>query len=320
MNSSVAISRLFDGSLNYHNAGKIQASSQPGDLRLERMLGHLTTLQSDNPESVLVIGCGAGVTAGAVSIDPRVKRLTVVEIEPLVYEAADTYFSQFNEDVVSNPKTEVVVDDGRHYLTTSDEKFDAITCDPFDPWTKGAAPLATREFFESARDHINPGGTVTLWVPLYQAHAESVKSEVATFISVFPNGVVWNNVDDGAGDIVLSARADDAPIDLDAVETRVGSPEYAQVKESLASVGFSSALDLFASYGAQGSDMRGWLADAEINRDRNLRLQYLAALGWDVDNSQAIYAAMTRSSTWPQSLFTGSPERVDALREAVLGK
>jgi spermidine synthase len=70
--------------LNYHNAGKVQASSEPQDMRLQRMLGHLTTLVPTNPNSVLVIGCGAGVTAGAVSIDPSVKSVVIAEIEPLV--------------------------------------------------------------------------------------------------------------------------------------------------------------------------------------------------------------------------------------------
>ena len=70
LTASVAVSRLQNGVLNYHNAGKIQASSEPQDMRLQRMLGHLTTLVSE-PKTVVVIGCGAGVTAGAVSIDPR---------------------------------------------------------------------------------------------------------------------------------------------------------------------------------------------------------------------------------------------------------
>ena len=70
-NASVAVSRLSNGVLNYHNAGKVQASSEPQDMRLQRMLGHMTTLIPKNPESVLVIGCGAGVTAGAVSVDPQ---------------------------------------------------------------------------------------------------------------------------------------------------------------------------------------------------------------------------------------------------------
>ena len=92
LHASIAVSRVSEGVLNYHNAGKIQASSEPSDMRLQRMLGHLTTLVPQHARSVLVIGCGAGVTAGAVSVNPNVERVTIVEIEPLVPKAAGQYF------------------------------------------------------------------------------------------------------------------------------------------------------------------------------------------------------------------------------------
>ena len=94
MTASVAVSRMPNGVLNYHNAGKIQASSQPEDMRLQRMLGHLTTLVPAHAKRVVVIGCGAGVTAGAVSIDPTVEYETIAEIEPLVPRVVSTYFAR----------------------------------------------------------------------------------------------------------------------------------------------------------------------------------------------------------------------------------
>src|SRR5438128_1425135 len=132
LTASVAVSDLPDGIRNYHNAGKVQASSDPADMKLQRMLGHLTTLVPQNPRSVLVIGCGAGVTAGAVSIEPKLEHETIVEIEPLVPRVVSTYFAEHNFDVVKNPKVEIRVDDGRHYLLTSREKFDGITSDTLD--------------------------------------------------------------------------------------------------------------------------------------------------------------------------------------------
>src|SRR3954467_15704287 len=98
-NASVAVTRLPGGILNYHNAGKVQASSEPQDMRLQRMLGHMTTLIPTNPKRVLVIGCGAGVTAGAASIDPMVESLTIAEIEPLVPRVVSTYFAEHNFNV-----------------------------------------------------------------------------------------------------------------------------------------------------------------------------------------------------------------------------
>ena len=49
MHASIAVSRTASGVLNYHNAGKVQASSEPADMRLQRMLGHLTTLIRPGP-------------------------------------------------------------------------------------------------------------------------------------------------------------------------------------------------------------------------------------------------------------------------------
>ena len=90
---------------------------------------------------------------------------------------------------------------------TSKEKFDAITSDPLDPWVKGAAMLYTREFFESAKAHLNPGGVVTLFVQLYESNTAAVKSEIGTFFEAFPNGVIWGNTNNGAGLRPRAARA-----------------------------------------------------------------------------------------------------------------
>jgi spermidine synthase len=316
--ASVAVSRTPSGVLNYHNAGKVQASSEPQDMRLQRMLGHITTLVPKNPSKVLVIGCGAGVTAGAVSIDPMVKDQTIAEIEPLVPRSVSTYFAEHNFDVVRNPKVKVHLDDARHYLLTTDEKFDAITSDPLDPWVKGAATLYTREFFQVVKEHLNPGGVVTLFVQLYESNEAAVKSEVATFLEAFPNGAVFANTINGQGyDLVLFGQLEGGKIDVDAVQARFDDPANAPIVDSLREVGIFSAVDLFGTYGGQAADMKAWLSDAIINTDRNLKLQYLAGLGLNLYQSDAIYKSMIREARYPENLFEGSPETLAALRQKI---
>ena len=318
MMASVAVSRLPDGVLNYHNAGKVQASSEPQDMRLQRMLGHLTTLLPAHPRSVMVIGFGAGATAGAASVDPAVERELVVEIEPLVPKVVSTYFSQHNFDVARNPKVRVAIDDGRHYLQTTREKFDGVTSDPLDPWVKGAAMLYTREFFEEVKKHLNPGGVVTLFVQLYESNPEAVKSEFGTFFEAFPNGVVFGNTTNGEGyDTVLVGSLQPMHIDVDDIQARLRRPEYAILAQSLRQIGFSSALDLFSTFSGRASDLRPWLADAAINRDRNLRLQYLAGLGLNVYQAGPIYADLLKYRGDPGDLFVGSDETLRALRSMI---
>jgi spermidine synthase len=316
--ASVAVSRTPDGVLNYHNAGKVQASSEPQDMRLQRMLGHITTLVPENPGRVLVIGCGAGVTAGAVSIDHMVRRQTIAEIEPLVPEVVSTYFSQHNFDVVRNPKVEIHLDDARHYLLTTKEKFDAITSDPLDPWVKGAATLYTREFFQVVKDHLNPGGVVTLFVQLYESSDEAVKSEIATFLEAFPNGAVFANTINGQGyDLVLFGQVEDRRINLDRIQARLDAPEAAPIVKSLGEIGINSAVELFGTYAGSRRDMTAWLQNATINTDRNLKLQYLAGLGLNLYQSAAIYRNMIAETQFPEHLFEGSPEKLAAVRDQV---
>ncbi len=319
INSSVAVSSFPNGVLTFHVAGKIQASNVPRDMRLQRMLGHLTTLTVANPRSVLVIGCGAGITAGAVSIDPRVERETIVEIEPLVPQAAAAYFSEPNFDVLRNPKVQVRIDDGRHYLLTSKEHFDGITIDPLDPWVKGAANLYTKEFLEVMKQRLNPGGTVTMYIQLFETNLEAVKSSVATFFEVFPNGTIWGNPYQGQGhDMVLLGKVEPLRIDLDQMEQRFGyRDELSRIPQSLAEVGMNSPVDLFATYAGRKSDLTEWLRGAPINRDRNLRMQYLAGLGLNLDDSAAIYAGILAYRRFPEDLFFSTEGRVDSLREAI---
>jgi spermidine synthase len=279
------------------------------------MVGHLTTLIPRSAEKALVIGCGAGVTAGAVSIDPAVKSLTIAEIEPLVPSVVSKYFSEHNFSVVTNPKTRIHIDDARHYLMTTNETFDAITSDPLDPWVKGAAMLYSREFFETVKKRLNPGGVVTLFVQLYESNTEAVKSEVATFLEAFPNGMVFGNTNNGQGyDMVLLGQVEPTTINLDEIQAKLQRPEYAQVAQSLAEIGMYNVSDLFANFAGNKTQLAPWLSDATINRDRNLKLQYLAGLGVHLYQSDVIYAGMLRYADWPEGLFVGSEATMNQLR------
>jgi spermidine synthase len=249
-----------------------------------------------------------------------VEHETIAEIEPLVPRVVSTYFAQHNFDVVRNPKVHVRIDDARHFVETTHEKFDAITSDPLDPWVKGAAMLYTREFFEMAKQHLNPGGAVTLFVQLYESNTAAVKSEIATFLEAFPNGIVWANTNEGKGyDLVLLGQVNPTKIDVDKVQSKLQRPEYAAVAQSLREIGMSSAVDLFSTYAGRKPDLQAWLKDAQINHDSNLRLQYLAGLGLNLYQADAIYADMLRYvSKMPEDLFIASDATKQRLFSAIM--
>jgi spermidine synthase len=318
MNSSIAVSQEPSGVRNFHVAGKVEASSLPQDMRLQRMLGHVSALLTKTPRSVLVVGFGAGVTAGSFVTQPDVKRIVICEIEPLIPRIVSTYFRKQNYDVTQDPRVQIVYDDARHYILTTKEKFDVITSDPIHPWVKGAATLYTKEYFELVKKHLNPGGVVTQWVPLYESSPDVVKSELATFFDAFADGTIWGNDINGSGyDVVLAGHAAPQPIDVDSIDARLSRPEYTRAARSLADVGFSSGLALLSTYAGQARDLAPWLAGAQRNRDSNLRLQYLAGFGLNTYESSTIYSQILRYRRFPDELFVGRGSGREQLRAVI---
>jgi spermidine synthase len=316
INSSAAWSRWEGGTTYFHVSGKVEASTEPQDMSLQRMLGHLPALLHAGPRSVLIVGFGAGVTAGTFVVHPEVKHITICEIEPVIPPNSDRYFGNENHHVLHDPRTSIVFDDARHFVLTSPGRYDIITSDPIHPWVKGMASLYTTEYFDLCKRHLNPGGIVTQWVPLYESSVEAVRSEIATFFEAFPNGTIWGNVNtDGEGyDLVLMGQAEPLRIDVNRVQARLDRPENGAIRQSLREAGYSSALDLLSTYAAQASDLRAWMQNAQINRDRNLRLQYLAGFGLNTNAAGVIFDQLMNPAVFPDNLVVGSPESRAALK------
>ncbi|HUA64038.1 MAG TPA: fused MFS/spermidine synthase [Verrucomicrobiae bacterium] len=318
MNSSIAITRWNDGAVQFHVSGKVEASTEPFDMRLQRMLGHMPALVNGDPKSVLIVGFGAGVTAGTFVVHPTIQKIVICEMERIIPPTATRYFGRENYNVMNDPRTTIYYDDARHFVLTSRDKFDIITSDPIHPWVKGSATLYSKEYFEMVKDHLNPGGVVTQWVPLYESSADVVKSEIATFFSVFPGGSVWANELNGGGyDVFLLGQAEPTKIDIDAMQARLDRPDYARVTDSLRQVGLGSAIQLLATYAGQDKDLQPWLQGAEINRDGNLRLQYMAGMAVNSNSEEAIYSDMLRYRQFPFNLITGSERSMTVLASQI---
>ena len=303
--ASVAVTEGVGGAKQFHIAGKVEASDMDIDMRLERMLGHLPALLHPRPRSVLIVGVGAGVTAGALSIHPEVERIVICEIEPVVPGSARAYFAAENHHVFDDPRVELIFDDARHFLQTTRETFDIITTDPIHPWVRGAATLYSLEYLQIARARLNPGGIVTQWVPLYETDLRSVKSELATFAQVFADTTLWNpDLLEEGYDLVALGRVAEQPISETAIDARLAAAP--RVRASLDDVLLKSGGDLIGTYAGRGRDLQPWLAGAEINRERHLRLQYLAGLAANADQRFTIFQSLVRYRRYPANLFEAS--------------
>ena len=84
--------------------------------------------------------------------------------------------------------------------------------------------------------------------------------------------------------------------------------------QSLNPLALGSPLQLLGTYAGRYSDLRTWLARAEINRDRNLRLQFLAGLGVNSNLAGPIYDQMMNPAKFPDDMVLGSPESIAAMK------
>jgi len=274
------------------------------------------------------------VTAGTFLTYPSVKRIVICDIEPLVPTTVTPMFSKQNYGIADgvanqNPRVihtpfgdktvEVVYDDGRHFIRTTKEKFDIITSDPIDPWVKGCAALNTIEYYEMCKQHLNPGGVMSLWIPLYENNQDSIKSVIATFFRVYTNGILWSNDINGAGyDAVLFGRVEPTHINVDELQARLDRADYAQVKDSLAEVHFNSATDLLGTYSGSAASLKSWVQGAQINTDQNLRLQYLAGFWLNSYMGTEILDGIHKGFVFPKDVFLGSEEQIQSLKDALI--
>jgi len=169
------------------NSGKADASSR-GDMSTQTLSAHFPLLFHENPKKVMVLGLASGVTAGEILHYP-IERLDVIEISKQVVEASE-FFRPWNNNVLSDRRTNLIIQDGRAHLALTRTKYDVIISEPSNPWMAGLATLFTREFFALARDRLNDEGVFLQFFHAYQMDWDTFALVGRTFSSVFGNALM----------------------------------------------------------------------------------------------------------------------------------
>lgn len=186
--ASVSVKRV-GSSFSLAVDGKVDATSG-GDMLTQRLLAHVPFLVSENPRRALVIGLGSGVTAGS-ALTHGPEGVTAVEISPEVATAARRFFASANGGALDNPKLRLVLGDARQHVISTPDRYDVVISEPSNPWMAGVSALFTREFFARVRARLEPGGVFCQWGHLYNMSPRDLRTLLATFRDVFPDGRVF---------------------------------------------------------------------------------------------------------------------------------
>jgi len=264
--SSTVSVHQFENDIFLRVNGKTDASTGV-DMHTQLMLGHIPALLHSNTRTALVIGLGSGITAGALT-QYDLKRIDVVEIEPAVIQAA-SFFGKENRDVLQNPKVKVVTADARNFLLASPKRYDLILSEPSNPWIGGVASLFTVEFFNLAREHLNPGGIMVQWFHGYGMMPEDFQMVVASFRWIFPNANLWTT---NTSDYLLVGSMGPVVVDLERIRKLYnGNP---MLREDMRQVNMASPEAILSDFFLDEDDLGRLVAGADLNTDDKLPLEF----------------------------------------------
>lgn len=262
--------RRTAGSLALAIDGKVDASNAT-DMLTQSLLAHLPLLLHPDPQDVGIIGLGSGVTLGAALRHP-IRRADMLEISPQVVEAS-AWFEAENDAALADPRTRLILTDGRSHLLLSSQRYDVIISEPSNPWMAGVATLFTQEFFQAARDRLQPGGILCQWAHTYGIRDEDLRSITRTFLSVFPEGAMWLV---GDGDVLLIGSVDPLEPRLREIGTAWERPG---VGAALAAVGVRDAFSVLSLFVGSGSALQHYSARAPVQTDDHNSLEFSAPRG-----------------------------------------
>lgn len=219
-------------------------------------------------ESMMIVGLGGGVVAELVP--PSIQSIDILELEPAVVEANRTISGGRNHDPLSDPRVNVVINDGRNALALTDKKYDAIVSQPSHPWTAGASHLYSREFDQLVRDHLQPEGIFLQWMNCGFVDVELLKSMGATLLDVFPHVRLYEPTEE-----VLMFVASDKPMTPELHGTRIDGRTLADLnsedRDIFQRLGVVTPTHLFSKLRLDEDELRELCRGAELVTDeRNL--------------------------------------------------
>lgn len=250
---------------NYYVLGGSAAATN------ERRQGLVPLLLHPNPRRAAFIGLATGVSASAGPA-LSVEDTTIVELVPEVAEAARSHFGAWNAHLLERSDVHLILDDGRHYLAVTSERFDVIVSDLFIPWHAGTGNLYTREMYDLAARRLAPGGLFCQWLPLYQLTREEFDIITHTFLTIFPQASLWR--DDFYPDrpvVALIGQLAPQPVELARVrEALLRLPDWSRDPQLATSQGF---LMLYAGDLTAAAEL---FTFASLNTDDRPLIEFLA--------------------------------------------
>ena len=246
--------------------GQNVSGTDPVLLADSKMLAHVPLLLAEEPTIALTVGYGTGTTSGSMLLHDI--EVHAVEIEKKIIEAAPL-FSKVNYSSYADPDLEIVLDDARNYIATTDEEFSAIVTDVTNLKYKRNPYLYTREYFEIMRAALSADGVAAAWLPVGGLSFNDLRTLIATFDSVFPHTTAWYFTQFPTHFIILVGTPQATLVDLGNLRE-----EMTRVERDLRSLNIDNVYELASMLLLGESDVDSLVQGAPIHTDNRPILEY----------------------------------------------
>lgn len=247
--------------------GKPDGSAR-GDAPTQSLVGHIPVLFRPSAKNALMIGLGTGISAGSALTHPDL-RLDCVEISPAVARAA-VLFCAFNNNVLENPRMNLIIEDARTLLAVTRKKYDVVISEPSNPWVAGMGNLFSTEYFEAIDRVLNPDGVLLQWFHTYEMSDDLVCTIIRTMRRVFPCAYVFQGA---TNDFLLLGSRQPLEPDFEAMERRMKTKP---VREDLDRIGIDSLTALLGLQVLTPETVERLVGDGPVNTDDHPVLEYEA--------------------------------------------
>jgi spermidine synthase len=167
---------------------RMDASSDPTSVEVQKNQVRLPLLLHPEPKSLLLLGLGTGISAAGSLAYPQLER-TAVELSQGAINAAQDWFAPVNNHVMQ--RLHVVRDDARHYLMANRQQYDVIVGDLFHPDLVGRSALLSVQQFARAKQRLSADGVFVQWLALNQFTVDAFDIVLRSFQREFPQAMVF---------------------------------------------------------------------------------------------------------------------------------
>lgn len=301
--------RQFGDEYSLELNGVNVAGTTAGLIQTQKLQGHLPLLLHPNPKRILHIGFGSGGTAYAVSLHP-VSQIRIAEISPDVLRVSDGHLRMINHGVLHDPRVKVEINDGRNFVLGTPEKFDVILSDSIHPRYAGNGSLYTEDYFELCKSKLNPGGIVSMWLPLYSLTPSNYLEIVRAFRDAFPDTTVWYVPNEFT---IVIGRTEAGPMSLERMRAQMNP----RVRADLAEIGVRDEYGLLSYLNLDPAATAALTANVPPHLDDVPTVEYESGRLIERDQSWLVNMVTVFRATSPMGRgVTGADDRAGLQRAA----